>query len=150
MRRYLVPRNTGRSVMDPFSFMDNAMRTMFRDFDEAFRGEENRSLAPNMDLYRKEGKITLVMDLPGISKEDIDLKVYKERIEVRAQRKEYCTDKEDCLHSERFYGSLARMITLPADIDCDSVQANYTDGVLKIEVDELKTGGEGKTISIEG
>ncbi len=148
MRRFLVPQRTHRG-MDPFSFMDNAMRAMFQDVADPLTDDGGKSLIPNMDVYRKDGIFTLLVDLPGIDREDIDLKVYRDRVEIRAQRKSCCEFEDgDCAHNERFFGSISRTVTLPAEVDCDSVQASYSDGVLKVEIKELKSGGEGKTIVI--
>lgn len=148
MRKFLVPQRTGRG-MDPFSFMEDAMRTMFRTMMDPMADEGMKSLIPNMDIYRKDGVFTLLVDLPGIKKEDIDLKVYRDRVEIRAQRKEECEFEDgDCAHNERFSGSISRTVDLPAEVDCDSVRADYSNGVLRVEIKELKTGGEGRTIAI--
>ncbi len=148
MRRFLVPTRSGRGTMDPFSFMDNAMRAMFQEFSDSTQ-DNNRPMIPSMDVYRKDGIFTLVMDLPGVDKDDIDLKVYRDRVEVKAHRStQECLKEEDCAHSERFYGSISRTVSFPTEVDCDSVQASYVDGVLKVQVKELQAGGEGKTIAI--
>ncbi len=148
MRRYLIPHR-GRNWIDPFTLMDNAMRTAFHGFGEPLSDEDDRLHSPSMDVFRKDGVVTLVVDLPGVSKEDIDLKVYRNQIEIRAERhSESQCNEGDCLHSERAYGSISRTVSLPAEIDCDSVQAGYTDGVLRVEAREIRSGGEGRTVAI--
>lgn len=78
-------------------------------------------VVPAVDIYENEKNYLLVLDVPGVLGEDIDVEVDKDVLKVSAKR----TDGDDVL---RFH----REFRVPADVNSDAVVASAKDGVLNL------------------
>ena len=122
-----------RMMDDMLSVFNSWPSDMLKPYDE---GEF--VIRPRGDFYREDGKIIAEFEIPGIDPEKVDLKIYKDRMELKAEKKrENKIEKDNYLRSERFYGSVSRTIQLPFEIDPDSVKASYKNGILKVELKEI-------------
>lgn len=84
---------------------------------------------------RTPQKLVLKLEVPGIRREDLDIRIEGRNLTVRGERKFESEEKEENFHRiERRYGSFVRSFTLPATIDTESVDAQSTDGVLTISL----------------
>ena len=103
-------------------------------------GEELvRTAVPSVDLIDSDDKLLLKADMPGISKEDVNVEVKGDRIEISAEvKKEEEKKKEGYIRQERSYRRYYRSIPLPAKIDSEKVEASFEDGVLKIEMTKIE------------
>ena len=78
-------------------------------------------------------ELVLKAELPGVKREDIDLKVENNILTIRGQRQRDAEVKEDAYHRvERSYGSFARSFTLPNTVSADGIKAEFKDGVLTV------------------
>ena len=90
-------------------------------------------LTPAMELAAVNGGYEVSVELPGIAEKDIDVELAEGILTVSGEKREESEKKENgYLMSERRYGSFRRQLTLPADVDPESIQANFKDGVLKV------------------
>jgi HSP20 family protein len=127
---------------------------MNRMFDEMLHGwgEPGTDLgtwSPRVDVYEKGEQVVVEAELPGINKEDIDIRAEKNVLILRGQRKQNEEIKEDDYYrSERCYGSFSRSFTLPATVDADKAGATYKDGVLTLTLPKHKEA-KPKQISIK-
>ena len=65
--------------------------------------------------------------------EDIKIDLNDSQLKVSGEREyETKSENEGWTHSERSFGSFQRMITLPKNIDSESLEANYNNGVLDV------------------
>lgn len=123
-------------------------------FDEALGEQEDGGLSlgawnPRVNMYEKDDYIVVEAELPGIKKDDIDVRVEDHRLTLRGERKEEKeTKKEDYFRKERLYGSFMRSITLPSSVDVDKIDASYKDGVLHLTLPKT-TEAKGKHIAIK-
>ncbi|MCW7077053.1 MAG: Hsp20/alpha crystallin family protein [Candidatus Syntrophoarchaeum sp.] len=103
-------------------------------------GEEVvRTAVPSIDLIDKDDKLILKADMPGITKEDLNVEIKGDRIELSAEtKKEEEEEKEGYIRRERSYRRYYRSIPLPAEIDSEKVEAAFEDGVLKIEMPKIE------------
>jgi HSP20 family protein len=87
----------------------------------------------NLAHNREKETFTVEIDLPGVKKEDINVNVEGNHLNVTAVRylKEE-TKKEDYYLLESTYGKFARSFYLPDDIDRDSIDAEFKDGRLSV------------------
>jgi HSP20 family protein len=87
-----------------------------------------------MDLAENETGYTVKAEIPGVNKEDITVTVEGGVVSITADVKREKEDKEGekVLRSERYFGSVARRFTLPADIDMAKATASYDGGVLTL------------------
>ena len=122
--------------------------------EEALRDDEDGAVTlgawnPRVNIYEKGDDIIVDAELPGLKKEDIDVRVEDHRLTVRGERKEEKeTKKENYYRKERFHGSFVRSLMLPSDVATDKVDATYKDGVLQLtlpKTDEAK----GKHITVK-
>jgi len=93
-------------------------------------------LAENMplaDLEDRGDDYCLTVEVPGFKKEDIEIEVEENAVEVRGSRMAKESEKsEGYVHKERASQSFHRRIELPEDIVTNKVEANMNDGVLEL------------------
>jgi len=88
---------------------------------------------PAVDLYEDKDGVTVQAELPGMKKEDIDLKLHDGFLTISGERKQEpkCENAES-YRSERLLGRFHRTISLPSEVDAEQIKATYTDGVLSV------------------
>ena len=110
---------------------------------------DSRELTPygkfRMPLARmQENEKTVVarFELPGVDKENINLNVLDNMIELKVQQKhENETKKKDIYSYENSVQQFFRRIQLPAGVDPERVRADYKNGVLTVEMPKTKRFG---------
>jgi HSP20 family protein len=108
----------------------------FRDLDrltQQMLGTTNRPAVMPMDAWREGDRFVIEFDLPGVSRESIDLDVERNVLTVRAERVARNGDWE-ALASERPRGMFSRQLVLGDNLDLDRIEAGYADGVLRLTV----------------
>ncbi len=125
---------TKESIRDALDLRNS----MGRLIDETFLRPGSEWLAafrdrPAMDVYETEESVTVELHLPGIKRDEIDIKVSGHTLTVKGERKaDREVQDEHFLRREVHYGTFARSITLPEAIDAEHAAAGFNDGVLKI------------------
>jgi HSP20 family protein len=99
--------------------------------------------APPVDIFENDNQeIVLRAELPGVSKEDIDIRVENNTLTLRGERKRASEIRNEQYHRvERAYGAFSRSFSLPSRIDTEKVKADFKDGLLTITLpirDEAK------------
>jgi HSP20 family protein len=108
----------------------------FRDIDRLagqLLGTTNRPAVMPMDAWREGDVFQIEFDLPGVSRDSIDLDVERNVLTVRAERVPRNGDWE-MLASERPRGSFSRQLVLGDNLDLDRVEASYDAGVLRLSI----------------
>ena len=115
-------------AVNPFFFADS----FFREFEKA---EIQRTFKPRVDVLQKEKSSVVVVDLPGVSKESIDIQVEKGVLHIKGERPapEFEEGSEYYLR-ERGYGNFERRFRLGESLDPEAVQAKFENGVLAVEI----------------
>lgn len=97
------------------------------------RGMEE--LSPTVDIFEESNDVVVKAELPGIKKEDIDVKVTGNTITISGEKKkEEKVEKKDYYRMESSYGSFTRVFSLPSEVQTDKVKAQYKDGILEIRI----------------
>lgn len=86
-----------------------------------------------MDLYRSGDTFTVLLDVPGVDPESIDIDVEDRTLTVRAERTAAPADV-DWISRERGSGTYARQLTLGYGLDVAKITADYTNGVLTLTI----------------
>ena len=85
---------------------------------------------PRTNLHDKGDKFELVAEVPGLSKDDLDVKIQGNYLEISGTRNVKAPEGYRVHRSERSSASFTRSITLPADVDSEKVTAALKDGLL--------------------
>ncbi len=94
-----------------------------------------RRWVPAMDLVETEEHYVLRADLPGLSREDVEIELQANVLTVSGERRTEHDAREEGYHRvERAFGSFARSLTLPQGADPDTIQAKFDRGVLEIRI----------------
>src|SRR5215212_5349812 len=114
---------------EPFRELAAVQARLNRIFSEPYeQGDDTLTRAdwvPAVDVFETEQhELVLKAELPGITREDIDLKVENNVLTIRGERKRDAEIKQDAYQRvERTYGAFARSFTLPSTVDPDGVKA---------------------------
>ncbi len=134
-------------ITRPFHPIRRMRSELDRFFNEALGdrwgmdGGENgwRMWSPRMDFSETETGYHAKVDLPGLKKDDVTVKVEERQLIVSGERKEEKREeKEDFLSIERHYGSFYRSLPLPENAVADAVDAKIDNGVLTIKIPKSK------------
>ncbi|QEE35319.1 Hsp20/alpha crystallin family protein [Octadecabacter sp. SW4] len=91
------------------------------------------ALQPATELVECDGEYRITAELPGMTAEDIDIKLSDGTITIRGEKsEEKKEEKEDYLVSERRYGEFQRTLSLPSGVNAEAVSADFTHGVLTV------------------
>lgn len=95
--------------------------------------------AAPLDLYEKDGKYVLELATPGYDPKEINVEVSGGTVTVSGEHEEKSEKKDVRYHRrEMRRGSFSRTVTLPQDLDANSVAATIDKGLLKVELTPVK------------
>ena len=115
-------------------------RTFFDDtfFDGFFPSRFYNDVStrkPNARVEDGDKAITVQLELPGVDKKDIDVKVENSVLTITAKKsQEDKSEKENVYYNEISYGEYTRSFKLSDDVKSDDVKANLKAGVLTLEL----------------
>jgi HSP20 family protein len=87
---------------------------------------------PAVDILETSEQYIVSAEVPGMNREDLDIRVHDGRITISGVRRERTTQCEQFHRVERGHGSFSRTFNLPVPVDGDRVTADLRDGVLTV------------------
>jgi HSP20 family protein len=100
-------------------------------------------IAPAVDVYEEKDDIVVKAELPGMTKEDIQVDIADSHLTLKGEKKkEEKIEEEDYFACERSYGSFHRSLELPTEVQAEKVKASFKNGILEIRLpksEEAKT-----------
>jgi HSP20 family protein len=140
---------------DPFRELSTMQDRINRIFGDAYTRRYDDDLTqrgewfPPVDIYENGNEeIVLKAELPGLKREDIDLRVENNTLTLRGERKRETEVKQEQYHRvERSYGAFSRSFSLPSRIDTEKVRAEFKEGVLSITL-PVKTEAKPRQIEV--
>ena len=88
---------------------------------------------PPVDIFHDKDNLVLRAELPGVDKDNIDVRVENGVLTLQGERKtDTDLDDKNAFRRERIFGRFARSFTLPTTVDAARITARYRDGVLEI------------------
>jgi len=121
MDMMLVPRKNNFDLFDNF-------------FDDDFFTKKERNLMKT-DILEKKDHYEIAMDLPGFNKENIDMSLKNGYLEIHAKMEQNENQEEEkYLRQERFYGECSRSFYVGDRITEEDIQAEFKEGILKVEI----------------
>lgn len=89
----------------------------------------NEKNFPLIDINEANHEVVVIIELPGISKDDVQLGIKGNILTVRGQVR-HLQVPSNITYSERYYGQFNRQITLPDSILAEQIQAKFWNGIL--------------------
>lgn len=104
---------------------------------------------PSLDVFEEEDELVVKADLPGISKEEIEVTVTGNVVTIKGEKKKEEEVKEkDYYRRERSYGSFVRSVELPCEVKSEQIKANFKDGVLEVRMPKTEEAKK-KSVSVK-
>ena len=118
----------------PISLFDNMDRMVQTIFDNDFYpATPSQNWVPAVDIRENDTSFILTADIPGLTKNDIDLLVENKRLKISGKREYNNTDGNVEYHyQERTHGSFQRSFKLPISVDEENISATFKSGILTI------------------
>ena len=131
-----------RSIIRTDPFNELARVDPFREFEgllglprlRRWLAETPTEPMIKLDVTEDDKAYRVKADLPGVKREDIDVKIDGNQVSLSAevQREKEEKKGETVVHCERFYGKQFRSFTLADEIDEKKAEAKFADGVLEL------------------
>lgn len=121
-------------------------------FDSLLDDYEDSRFKKSMkcDIFEKDGNYNVVMDIPGFKKEDINIECDNGVIKISCEKKEEENEEDDkkYIRKERVYEKCERSFNF-GDIKEDEIEAEFTDGTLKLVIPKQEKIDTKKSIEIK-
>ena len=97
-----------------------------------------RYYVPNTDIFETDDALMLVMEMPGVERKDVDVRLENDvlRVEGRIDFAKY--EGLEPVYTEYNVGPFLRAFTLSNKIDQDKISAELADGVLTLTLKKAK------------
>ncbi len=123
--------------MREFETLHDKIQRYFGDFSN-FGFNMNENFYPRIDISEDENSINVSAEIPGVKKENIKITLQDNILTIEGEKKKDSEQKEkNFFRSERMFGSFKRSFTLPEEVDYDSIEAKFEDGMLRIQMKKL-------------
>jgi HSP20 family protein len=97
-----------------------------------------RYFVPTTDIFETEDALTVVMEVPGVGRDAIDINVENDVLKIEAKIDPSKYDGMEPLYTEYNIGHFARSFTLSNKIDRQQISAKLEDGVLTLTLKKVK------------
>ena len=155
----------GAASASPFAFMRRFSEEMDRLFDDfgfgglpsfsrdflpsTFNQVRESLWSPQIETFEREGQLVIRADLPGLTKDDVNVEINDDAITISGERQNENEEKrEGYYRSERSYGSFFRTIPLPQGVNADDANATFNNGVLEITMKAPQLQSRGRRLEI--
>jgi HSP20 family protein len=105
----------------------------FFDFDRVAQPVARQRSMLALDAVRDDDEVTIYLDVPGVTGDDLDVSVERHELTVRVERR-WRDDDKRTIARERSQGAFERQLTLSDALDTDRLTAELAEGVLIIKV----------------
>jgi HSP20 family protein len=143
----ITPAKRPARHLAPVSAFEREIDSLFDEFrhrfswprlfgrERRFAPLEERIPIPSIDVYEKNDEVIVKAELPGMSKNDIEVTLTDSTLTVKGEkRKEEEVKEGDYYRSERSFGSIVRTVDLPSEVKADQAKATFGDGVLEVRL----------------
>lgn len=104
---------------------------------------------PRMDVYRTGEEYRVLVDLPGVTKDDVEVSTLGGELSLRGERPAAeLSEPSEPVRQERGHGRFHRTLRLPPDARGEGVRATLEDGVLTVRIPRVEPG-DARTVEIE-
>jgi len=134
LTRISILVKTQRDHMDLFN--PNAVNSLLNEAFQTFDNNVNlKDFTPHFEWSKGEKEYALTVDLPGISKEKVDISVENNDLSISGERSSKADESRgEVLSSSISYGKFNLKFNLPQEADASLVEAKFLDGLLDIRI----------------
>ncbi len=144
---------SGPTRWDPFDEIRRTQERLNQLVEDFMPMEEwggGKVFTPAIDIKDEQDKLVVTTDLPGINKEDIEINLKDDMLEISAKSgKEKESEEEGYVRKERAYTRFYRAVRLPTAVKEEGSTAKMENGVLKICLPKMQIEEPSKKIQIE-
>lgn len=134
----LIHKNSTWSPLSIFDELETGKYPMFRE-----------NFSPDVDVHEEENQYVLKADVPGISKDNLEVSFTDNVLTLRGERKEEKEAKEKSYYRfERWSGSFERSFEFATEIDAAKAKASFKDGVLELVIPKAESA-KPKQVKVE-
>lgn len=101
---------------------------------DALAGTSERDGFLALDVWESPTALHVEVDLPGVAAQEVEVQVHAGELMLKVARRDGAEDGERWLRRERGTGTFTRTLSLSADVDASAVEAELTDGVLRMRL----------------
>ena len=119
----------------------NLVGQQFSDIMDEFFNEavanKDKNFTPDINISETDNKLNIEVEIPGIKKEDITLGIENGALTISGERKNRHEEDGRKYHRvETRYGMFERSFQLPDNVDEESIEATYLNGILQIDINK--------------
>jgi len=131
----------------PFFYsLHQEMNRLFEEFERGFGFRAgSRWLEPisdfhaHVDVKDTDKELVITAEVPGVEMKDIDVSITSDGLTIKGEKRAEKEEKDKGYYRmERGYGSFQRVVPLPCEVDRNSINATYKDGVVKVTLPKTK------------
>ena len=132
VKRYTAPMRASRRGFD-------LVNALLQSMENAEEEVAMHDFVPAVNTRESADAYTIELDVPGVSKEDIEITTEDNVLTISGERKQSQEVKdEDYYKVESVYGTFSRSFTLPEKVDVDNIHAESKNGVLEVVIPKLE------------
>ncbi|MAR02080.1 MAG: heat-shock protein Hsp20 [Oceanospirillaceae bacterium] len=141
--------------MSNFLTRNSIFDDIFRDLTSGFYVKplhgDSLPRSIRVDVTENDEVFQVQAELPGVSKENIDVKIDGAVVAIKADIHQHDSQKDSdkVLRSERFYGSVSRTFELPQSVDTEHASARFDNGVLLLTLPKQQPRDSQKQLTVQ-
>ncbi len=94
--------------------------------------KDEQVLVPLADIYETADQYTLKLEMPGVTREKLEIMMENDELEIRGEVASYKPENKELKYSEFSHYDYLRRFTVGNDIDRDKINATFENGVLTL------------------
>ena len=142
-----MKRNVNFDLEKQLSRLGHDIQQFVERFSSAVEDDEN--FTPACDIVENDEKFMIYLDLPGLSKEDINLGLKDNVLTIKGERSVELGEGESYRRRERMSGAFSRSFAIPEDVNTAETKAQFNHGVLKITMPKSEVLKDATSIPID-
>ncbi len=126
---------------EPFREVLNLRQAMDKFMEDGLRypGVFTEGTMPSVDIFETDNDFVVKASVPGVKQEDLDISIVGATLTIKGEIKAEEEQKgKNYYRQECRYGSFARSLTLPAELNADKAEANMENGILTLTIPKME------------
>ena len=129
--------------------MNNAVQTSSSASRQPAPVEQQPYVVPPVDVFEDEQAITLLADLPGVAREQLQLRVDGDNLLLEATASPAGPENMQLLYGEAQCPTFRRQFTLSRELDAGRIEAQLRNGVLRLTIPKAEDA-KPRRITVQG